>query len=415
MRLTRRLHLVVAPAAALAALVSSLGGPAVRASGGEFLRGDSNSDGEIGLSDAVCTLEHLFHAVPGAPCAAPGCRLALDVDDDGELAITDPIRLLGFLFLGGPAPPQPFPACGPDPTPSPALDCLVPPPCGVADGVALVVPGGTELYSIWSEGFRRVEEQHAVLSVVRLRPGAHRVAAAGDTAGLVLIDALLFGPDLAPAEPLGPGGSTFAAGAFYSHEYTQGFRTSAGTWTFLLRLALAGGPAERPLDCAFLDGIGDGVFWAELARNDGTKTLHYSCFHPPTWMPASGSPYRLTLEDGTRIELEVEQSYLFRGVAGETANQRIARARVELRGRTLELEGHERLIYAALHHNAAQEYRLLFGEPVEGVHGIDVVTCPERGSDCTFFFVPEGVKAYLLDASLARRQELDVTAFERSQ
>jgi CD109 antigen len=84
---------------------------------GVFVRGDSNEDGEVNLSDAVNTLNHLFLGGPRPPCMD-----AADSDDDGVVNITDPIYLLQFLFLGGVEPPPPFPEAGPDSTED-GLDC----------------------------------------------------------------------------------------------------------------------------------------------------------------------------------------------------------------------------------------------------------------------------------------------------
>jgi hypothetical protein len=75
-----------------------------------FLRGDTNFDGEIGLSDAVRTLAHLFL---GGTLACPA---AAEVQGGGStLTIADPVYILNILFLGGPPPAPPFPACGSDP------------------------------------------------------------------------------------------------------------------------------------------------------------------------------------------------------------------------------------------------------------------------------------------------------------
>ena len=64
---------------------------------GHFLRGDSNHDREVDVSDAVFTLLYLF-----AESEAPPCLDALDIDDGGTIAITDAIALLGYAFTGGP-------------------------------------------------------------------------------------------------------------------------------------------------------------------------------------------------------------------------------------------------------------------------------------------------------------------------
>ncbi len=95
----------------------------------DFVRGDSNGDSQIDLSDGVFVLAFLFLGGP-----APGCFDAADSDDSGRLDLTDAVFLFGWLFLGGPAPPDPMPSvpeyapedCGADPTPD-TLDCVVPP------------------------------------------------------------------------------------------------------------------------------------------------------------------------------------------------------------------------------------------------------------------------------------------------
>jgi DNA-binding beta-propeller fold protein YncE len=90
-----------------------------------FLRGDSNADGRIDLSDVIFQLGCLFR---GTRC--PGCQDAADANDDGGVDIGDPIFLLNFQFRGGPRPPDPGPSeCGPDPTED-VLDCRSYPPCG---------------------------------------------------------------------------------------------------------------------------------------------------------------------------------------------------------------------------------------------------------------------------------------------
>ena len=76
----------------------------------EFRRGDGNSDGNVDLSDAVATLNHLFLGA-----LAPACSDAADANDSGALDISDAIFLLGFLFLGGDRLPAPE-GCGLDAT-----------------------------------------------------------------------------------------------------------------------------------------------------------------------------------------------------------------------------------------------------------------------------------------------------------
>ena len=67
-----------------------------------FLRGDSNGDAALGLSDAVHALNYLF--LGSKP---PGCLAAADSNADGNVDISDATYTLSFLFLGGPELPPP--------------------------------------------------------------------------------------------------------------------------------------------------------------------------------------------------------------------------------------------------------------------------------------------------------------------
>ncbi len=81
-----------------------------------FVRGDSNSDGRVDITDAVRTLRYLFAGV------AIACEDAADANDDENVNIADASYVLGYLFQGGPAVPAPFPASGLDPS-GDALGC----------------------------------------------------------------------------------------------------------------------------------------------------------------------------------------------------------------------------------------------------------------------------------------------------
>ena len=79
-----------------------------------FIRGDSNRDGAVDISDALFLLSHLF--LGGK---APACLSAADADDSGRLDLSDAIFLLGHLFLGAGKIPPPFPDPGIDVTQDP--------------------------------------------------------------------------------------------------------------------------------------------------------------------------------------------------------------------------------------------------------------------------------------------------------
>ena len=87
--------------------------------GGAFVRGDSDANLAVDITDAVHTLNHLFQSGPG-----PGCKDAADSNDDGVLDISDGIYTLGYLFLGAAPPPLPGPeVAGFDGTPGDPFRC----------------------------------------------------------------------------------------------------------------------------------------------------------------------------------------------------------------------------------------------------------------------------------------------------
>ncbi|MEE3200331.1 MAG: hypothetical protein VX254_09905, partial [Planctomycetota bacterium] len=82
-------------------------------SGPTFLRGDSNDDGQIGISDSMRLFSALFLGGD-----FPACREAADSNNDSRIDITDGIYVLSYLFLGGDDLPAPGPtSCGIDPDP----------------------------------------------------------------------------------------------------------------------------------------------------------------------------------------------------------------------------------------------------------------------------------------------------------
>ena len=69
-----------------------------------FVRGDTNSDGSINLTDGVVPLLYLFSGG-----AAPACLDSADTNDTGSIEITDAIIVFSWLFSGGMAPADPSP------------------------------------------------------------------------------------------------------------------------------------------------------------------------------------------------------------------------------------------------------------------------------------------------------------------
>jgi hypothetical protein len=99
------------PAVGAGADGATLGALPVAEPRADFVRGETNGDGSVDLSDAVKVLLVLFAGV-----GPPTCADAMDADDTGEIDLTDAVVLLAYLFASGPPPAAPFPDPGPDPT-----------------------------------------------------------------------------------------------------------------------------------------------------------------------------------------------------------------------------------------------------------------------------------------------------------
>ncbi|MGB1070883.1 MAG: hypothetical protein ACPG1Z_04380, partial [Planctomycetota bacterium] len=79
--------------------------------GPDFLRGDSDGNNLVNLTDAIFTATWLYSGG-----TSPSCMDAADANDDGRLDISDPLYTLLYLFAGSAPPPIPFPLSGEDPT-----------------------------------------------------------------------------------------------------------------------------------------------------------------------------------------------------------------------------------------------------------------------------------------------------------
>lgn len=84
--------------------------------GKNFVRGDSDLSGALGLTDGIYTLTMLFLGNREL------CPDASDFDDNGLVHVTDAISLFLFLFQGGAPPSPPYPLAGEDPSPD-ELSC----------------------------------------------------------------------------------------------------------------------------------------------------------------------------------------------------------------------------------------------------------------------------------------------------
>ncbi len=75
-----------------------------------FIRGDTNFDGSVDISDPIGTLSYLFS---GADLV---CEDSGDTNDDGSVDISDAVYLLAYLFSNDDAPSEPFNEFEGDPT-----------------------------------------------------------------------------------------------------------------------------------------------------------------------------------------------------------------------------------------------------------------------------------------------------------
>ena len=83
-----------------------------------FIRGDSNRDKVVDISDPTHVLGYLFLGNE-----APRCPDAADADDNGLIEITDAIAILSQLFAGEGRISAPYPSSGRDSTPDDLPEC----------------------------------------------------------------------------------------------------------------------------------------------------------------------------------------------------------------------------------------------------------------------------------------------------
>jgi len=83
-----------------------------------FVRGDSDQNGTLELSDIVFTLAFLYLGGESSPCPD-----AADANDDGFIDIADPVATINSLFLGAGLLPRPNATPEADPTPD-LLECF---------------------------------------------------------------------------------------------------------------------------------------------------------------------------------------------------------------------------------------------------------------------------------------------------
>ena len=107
-----------------------------------FIRGDTNQDAGIDLSDSIWTLSFLFAG------GDMHCLDASDVNDDGAVDLSDAVYGLVFLFNDGNPPGAPFPDLGLDPTPD-EIGCAE---CG-SDPCPTDKAGGNFRLSLAPQGF----------------------------------------------------------------------------------------------------------------------------------------------------------------------------------------------------------------------------------------------------------------------
>ena len=73
-----------------------------------FIRGDSNSDGQVDVTDGIVIIYTVFGMM------APPCGMAMDVNADNLLNLADPMFLFQAIFSGETQISAPYPNCGPD-------------------------------------------------------------------------------------------------------------------------------------------------------------------------------------------------------------------------------------------------------------------------------------------------------------
>lgn len=277
---------------------------------------------------------------------------------------------------------------------------------GIPD-VKLIIPENTVMAGVFVDG-RSLADEYNALSILHLKAGEYDLPTQVSELDLNIIDHIEYTPEKLLLTPSSSGRMAidiFQEAQLIQFFYEQAFSLPDGrTLNLTLRnLRFQHEPgAPAPVDFILTeDFISSEFIYAQGLPDDGDYNDMLQ-FRSLTYKTIPLYKHTLELSDGSRIELY--RRYLIPFAASGPAN--LVYAVVNHQGQTVHQNDYWKLVYAAVHHNWDEKYRVILNAPIGEIHGFDVET---------FTFDQQMPKVYPLDTNLNRMQELSVQNYTEEE
>lgn len=285
--------------------------------------------------------------------------------------------------------------------------------------VKLIIPDNAVLAAVFMDG-RSLQDEYSLLSLLRFKPGEYTLPTRVSELEMNLIESIEYTPERIVLTPTtngimsveiyeigGPIPRAVGPEMLQSGErsiqfiYKQRFLLPDGQQldVTLSNLQTFYDPAGGELPDFVLteDFISSRFLYADAMPSGGdyNRAIRFASI---TYQTLPLYKHTVEFDDGNALELYRRHQPPFAGSG--PANLVYAVARYQ--GRVIHQSDYWKLVYAAVHHNWDEKFRVLFDAPIGSVMGIDVET---------FTFDQKTPAVYLLDANLNRIQELPVRQY----
>lgn len=276
---------------------------------------------------------------------------------------------------------------------------------GRSSALRLELPRALELCSMWRIT-DPIRQEYDDKTTLLLGAGEFTIPLEGSPAAPDIFGALRFGPDLAPANPLGPtelqidpvDGQPERRLVHLTRRYEAGGRPITVSWP--IADIRAGELNVRRVDEDFLTA---GVTITSRATGDEASQYLAPCGLPHL----AGERLEIALEGGQRAVLSLRKGSGGGFWAGYLWSE-LVRADVQLVGGRREVSDYGHLVYDALRHNWNESFWVLFDPPLGDAHGLAIRQQFLGGDEERFI-------AELLDANLDTLRPIEVLWVKRVQ
>ncbi len=265
-------------------------------------------------------------------------------------------------------------------------------------GLRLIVPDEVKLCATWrdSESLRSVLERKLQVAI---NPGTYYLSLESDDATHDLFGDLLYGADLEPATPIGPG--RLVVTSQLHAEISQQYDTGDATLSVVLRAAYLRRGEVNTRSLTPLELMRWDLYSYSQVDESGAMQRLLPCRFP------SADVFRLEVdfESQQRAELDVHMGSPVATPVGSQLAE-LVRSEVDLSEGAAEIGEYGQLVYSASRHNWLEQYWALFDPPLGDAHGLGVY---QHGA----YDTAEDYTAELLDSDLNTLRPIEIVRVQR--